>query len=84
MSKKNISENILASSLNITLNKLRRRERNVGEFKVNECEKMSQILDTSIDELILGTKFPSIDVSVLSMQQLDQVTSFVLNYTSLD
>lgn len=82
--RKNISENVLASSLNITLNKLRRRERNVGEFKVNECEKMSQILDTSIDELILGTKFPSIDVSMLSMQQLDQVTSFVLNYTSLD
>lgn len=82
--EKNISENVLASSLNITVNRLRRHEEKVGEFKVQECEKMSRILGVSIDELILGTEFPSIDVSMLSMAQLDQVTSFVLDFTSRD
>lgn len=45
---------------------------------------MSRLLGVSIDKLILETKYPSIDVSMLSIQQLDQITSFILDFTSQD
>lgn len=82
--EKNVSEHFLASKLGVSINKLRRRENHVGDFKVKECEIMSRLLGVSIDKLILETKYPSIDVSMLSIQQLDQITSFILDFTSQD
>lgn len=82
--EKNVSEHFLASKLGVSINKLRRRENHVGDFKVKECEIMSRLLGVSIDKLILETKYPSIDVSMLSIQQLNQITSFILDFTSQD